>query len=113
MITAKNQNKVPIIDDHNANSMPVEQAIEGSGYTTVCANNNRSGLEGAVAVQPDVIILDHWAPEIDGNETLIQLKAEKSTQDIPVTMFIGDHQIADVSTSLELGVVDNKSTEEF
>ena len=105
-MTAENQQKVLVIDDDETILMQVEQVLEQNNYTPVCAKNGKEGLEKAETGQPDIIILDRRMPEMDGNETLIQLKANDRTKEIPVVMLTGDNQISDISTSFDLGAID-------
>lgn len=105
-MAANNQAKILIIDDDNVILMQVEQILEKSDYTTICVNNGKEGLEKATTEKPDAIILDRRMPDMDGNETLAQLKINKETQNIPVIMLTGDNQIADISHSFDLGAVD-------
>ena len=105
-MTAENQGKILIIDDDETILMQVEQILEQDNYTAVCTNCAQDGLGKASTEKPDAIILDRRMPKMDGNETLIQLKANESTQNIPVIMLTGDNQVSDVSTSFELGAVD-------
>lgn len=105
-MTAENQAKILVIDDEDTVLMQVEHILEENGYTAVCANDGLSGIEKAKAETPDAIILDRRMPEMDGNETLIELKANENTEKIPVIMLTGDNRVTDVSTSFELGAVD-------
>lgn len=105
-MTAENQGKILVIDDDDTILMQIEQILEQSSYTSVCARDGKAGLEKAGSEQPDAIILDRRMPEMDGNETLIQLKADETTKHIPVIMLTGDSRITDISTSLELGALD-------
>lgn len=56
--------------------------------------------------QPDAIVLDRQMPKMDGNQTLIELKADETICDIPVIMLTGTNRVSDVSCCLELGAVD-------
>ena len=105
-MTAENHAKILVIDDDDTILMQVEQALEQHSYTPVCANDGESGIKKATEEQPDLIILDRRMPEMDGNETLTQLKAENTTKNIPVIMLTGDSKVSDVASSLELGAVD-------
>ncbi len=103
---ASNKAKILIVDDNEVIRMQIEAILQQSGYTSVCAENGKSGLEKAITEQPHAIILDRRMPEMDGNMTLIQLKDNETTKDIPVIMLTGDDRVTDISTSLELGAVD-------
>lgn len=98
--------KILVIDDDEIIVMKVEQALSRQGYTSISANNGTTGLQYAIQEQPNLIILDRRMPEIDGNKTLIWLKADEKTKNIPVIMLTGDTRVSDISTSLELGAID-------
>lgn len=104
-MSAENQRKILVIDDDEITLMKVKQILEKNGYTIVCTNSGKSGLEKAAHEQPAAIILDRRMPEMDGNETLIELKSNDNTKNIPVMMLTSDNQISDVSSSFELGAV--------
>ena len=105
-MSAGSQAKILIIDDDETILMQVEKILTKNGYNPVCVNSGKEGLQKAFTEKPDVIILDRRMPEMDGNETLIELKADEYTKNIPVMMLTGDNRIEDVSSSLELGAVD-------
>lgn len=100
------QHKILIIDDDPVITMQVEQTLEQRNYKTASALNGRLGIEKAKEEIPDLILLDRRMPEMDGNLTLIELKADPETQNIPVIMLTGDQRVTDISTSFELGAVD-------
>ncbi len=105
-MSAENQVKILVIDDDGTILMQVEQILKKNGYTPVCANDGEIGLEKAISEHPDAIILDRKMPKMDGNETLMQLKANDLTKNVPVIMLTGDNRVTDISTSLDLGAVD-------
>lgn len=105
-MTMNNTTRVLIIDDDEIITMQVERILEKNGYAAICAHHGREGLEKAAAEKPDLIILDRRMPEMDGNETLIELKADHDIRHIPVIMLTGDQRVSDIRTSLDLGAVD-------
>ena len=56
------------------------------GFTVLTAESGSRGLLVAQEVKPDAIILDLMMPEMDGQETLAQLKRDPGTACIPVIM---------------------------
>ena len=105
-MNADTPQKILVIDDDEVILMQVEQILEQNHYRAICAGNGKTGLEKAAAQRPAAIILDRRMPEMDGNETLVELKAAAATRDIPVIMLTGDNAVSDVATSFELGAVD-------
>ncbi len=98
--------KILVIDDDPIITMQVEQILEQNNLTSITAENGLIGIEKAQQEQPDLILLDRRMPEMDGNMTLIQLKNNDITKDIPVIMLTGDQRTTDIATSFELGAVD-------
>lgn len=105
-MTTEEKTKVLVIDDDETVLVQVEKILSDHDYTPICARSGKSGIEKAQSENPALIILDRRMPEMDGNETLTQLKAHETTHDIPVIMLTGDNAIADVSKSFELGALD-------
>ena len=52
----------------------------------VDANGGLEGVRKAAAEKPDAILLDVMMPEMNGIETLRELKTRDATRDIPVIM---------------------------
>ena len=98
--------KILIIDDDNTILTAVETILENAGYTSVMALSGKEGIEKARNDNPDAIVLDRQMPEMDGNQVLIELRADESLRDIPVVMLTRDNRIGDVSSCLEMGAVD-------
>jgi len=58
--------KVLIIDDDQALLRLMSMAFEAAGFTTVAAENGRSGIRLAGAEHPDLVITDIVMPDIEG-----------------------------------------------
>jgi len=70
------------------------------GFRVATAVSGREGLEKAVQLQPDVILLDLWLPEIGGWEAAKRLKADERAKHIPIIIITGHSYIqADVLSS--------------
>lgn len=102
----KNMKKVLVVDDEKTTLAIVEAILEDNGYSVIVALNGTEGLMKARSHQPDAIVLDRQMPKMDGNQTLIELKADETICDIPVIMLTGTNRVSDVSCCLELGAVD-------
>jgi CheY-like chemotaxis protein len=63
--------------------------VEKGGHTVVDAPNGRVAVEKAKAEKPDLIVLDAEMPEMSGLEALQALKADPTTQTIPVYIYTG------------------------
>ena len=58
--------------------------LEFSGYSVKTVNNGREAIDQAVALQPDIILMDASMPVLDGWQATRELKSNPATQHIPV-----------------------------
>lgn len=58
--------------------------LEYSGFAVETVGNGRDAIDLAVALQPDLILMDVSMPVLDGWEATRALKANPATRDIPV-----------------------------
>lgn len=100
------QKTILVVDDDPIITMQVEQLLLQHNYTVLTAQNGQEGFNTAQEEQPDLILLDRRMPEMDGNATLIQLKNNDITKNIPVIMLTGDDRATDIATSFDLDAED-------
>lgn len=55
-----------IIDDGLQGAVLRAKVLQRHGYQVMIANDGQSGIDLADALQPDLILLDHVLPDIDG-----------------------------------------------
>ena len=66
-----------IVDDHTAFRTIVREVLEADGYDVVGeAPDGRAGLSAALALKPDVVLLDVRLPDMDGFAVALSLAAE-------------------------------------
>jgi len=58
--------------------------LEFSGFAVQTANNGREAVDQAVALQPDLILMDASMPVLDGWQATRELKSNPATHHIPV-----------------------------
>ncbi len=80
---------VLIVDDVPENLSVLHDALDEAGYKVLVATNGESALARARQALPDVILLDAIMPGIDGFEVARRLKADFSTQHIPIVFMTG------------------------
>lgn len=88
-------------DDEDFSALLKEIAIE-KGFDVMAENRGDKGFETAVEIIPDAIILDIGLPVMDGWTVLKKLKADKSTEHIPVHILSANENI---KKGKELGAV--------
>ncbi len=95
-----------IVDDTPANLQVLSAALSHEGYEVGIATNGESAIRQAQYRPPALILLDVQMPGIDGFETCRRLKADPTTQGIPVIFMTAladaDHKVQGFS----VGAVD-------
>jgi CheY-like chemotaxis protein len=95
-----------VVDDNETNRDMLSRRLRHQGYRVSMAEDGRRALQ-AVRDQPiDLVLLDVLMPEMDGYETLKQLKADASLRDIPVIMISALNEIQSVVRCIEHGAED-------
>lgn len=98
--------KILVVDDDVDTLRLVGLMLQRQGYQIVAANNGQQALSLAQNEKPDLIILDVMMPDMDGYEVTRQLRANPSTNNIPIIMFTAKSQVDDKVTGFESGVDD-------
>ena len=95
-----------IVDDTPTNLGMLCDFLTDSGFEVLVAIDGESAIEQAVYAQPNLILLDVLMPGIDGFETCRRLKANHSTQDIPVIFMTALGETVDKVRGFQVGAVD-------
>ncbi len=64
-----------IIEDNDNNLELIRFILELAGYKTRCAMTGLAGVQQALTIPPDFIILDIQLPDINGLEVLKRIRA--------------------------------------
>lgn len=80
---------VLIVDDIPENLALLHDALDEAGYTVLVATHGEAALQVAQQSRPDVILLDAMMPGMDGFEVARRLKADFTTQAIPIVFMTG------------------------
>jgi class 3 adenylate cyclase/CheY-like chemotaxis protein len=92
-----------VVDDVPDNVEVLQMRLERQGYEVVTAADGVEALEKLRALQPDLVLLDIMMPNMDGIETVKQIKADASLPFIPVLLVTARADAKDVITGLESG----------
>lgn len=76
--------RVLIIDDNPENITLLSKLLTDNNFEVFVAINGEKGIERAIQVQPDIILLDTLMPGKDGYEVCTILKSMKETLSIPI-----------------------------
>ena len=106
MNAKENAAVVLIVDDLPENLSMLHDALDDAGYKVLVATNGESALARARQTLPNVILLDAVMPGIDGFEVARRLKADFSTQHIPIVFMTGLTETEHVVAAFEAGSSD-------
>ncbi|MEC0272448.1 MULTISPECIES: response regulator transcription factor [Peribacillus] len=96
--------KILVVDDEQSIVTLLQYNLEQAGYTVITALDGEQGLEAAVDIRPDLVVLDLMLPKMDGLEVCKQLRQQKIN--IPILMLTAKDDEFDKVLGLELGADD-------
>lgn len=76
--------RILIVEDNPKNLKLIRDLLQFKGYQTIEADSAEAGIELAREQHPTLILMDIQLPGIDGREAMKVLKADASTQQIPI-----------------------------
>ena len=95
-----------IVDDNAANLGVLFDCLDHAGFEVLVAQDGESALQKVAYRAPDLVLLDVMMPGINGFETCRRLKADVSTQDIPVIFMTALSDTDDKVKGLSVGAAD-------
>jgi DNA-binding NtrC family response regulator len=96
--------KILVIDDEPILRDSLEIALKTSGYEVTTARTGEEGLEIFQKENPDLVLLDHWLPGINGDDVLRQIK--ERDPEIPVIIMTAQGSIELAVKSMKIGAFD-------
>ena len=96
--------RILIVDDEDDIREVAQVSLElVGGYEVLTASSGCAGVERARGAQPDAILLDVMMPAMDGPATLVALRADPRTRDIPVVFLTAKTHAAERQRLGQLG----------
>lgn len=99
----KKKYTVLIIDDNEQISTLLSIYLKAKGFTVKCADNGADGLAQIGRSRPDLVLLDITMPRMDGFDTLLGIKSNPKTKDVPVVMCTDHSSMKDVEKCCKWG----------
>ena len=93
-----------IVEDDPAMLRGLKDNFEYAGYNVATACEGEQGLDAALDLEPDLILLDIMLPGMNGYEICRRLRAEELT--MPIIMLTAKSQESDVVLGLNIGASD-------
>jgi CheY-like chemotaxis protein len=81
--------KILVIDDDKDIRVVISEILDQSGYEVFTAGSGQQGLDLAVQMIPNLIILDIMMPGMDGWSVLTKLQNKPALADVPVIILSG------------------------
>jgi signal transduction histidine kinase/CheY-like chemotaxis protein len=95
------------IEDNHVNVLLVEELVKSlGGLAIVSEPTGAAGVARAIALRPDLVLIDLQLPDFDGYEVLRRLRAEPRTQAIPCVALSANAMREDIERGLATGFVD-------
>ncbi|MHC4636183.1 MAG: response regulator [Planctomycetota bacterium] len=95
-----------VIDDDNAIHEIVKQNLSRNGFEVHKAVDGPTGIDAAIKIIPELILLDIMMPGMNGLEVLSTLKHNERTSNIPVFMITAEKLVGDIDRAFEIGADD-------
>ncbi len=99
-----NQYRILIVDDDQEFLTLIERGLSFSGYDITSAKSGAEAVELTKRILPHVVLLDMMMPEMDGIETLRQIR--QFDRDVKVVIISGMHDVQAARDAISLGAVD-------
>jgi CheY-like chemotaxis protein len=98
--------KILIVEDNEMNLDMLSRLLARAGFTVVSAVDGLSGVEAAKRELPDLVLMDMSLPEIDGWEATRRIKADPTTQKVPIIALTAHAMATDRDQAMAAGCDD-------
>jgi signal transduction histidine kinase len=106
-LTNNNKKNVLYIEDNPLNLELVEQILTKSTHINLLsAPNALDGIKMALALAPDLILMDINLPDMHGTEAFQRLQTITDTKNIPVIALTADAMDVDIKKAMNMGFAD-------
>lgn len=95
--------KILVIDGEEPVRRMISKILETCGYKVVTAEDGRSGVVRAFTERPDLILIDLAMPGMEGRQAIAGIKADLSTEAIPVIVLTAESTKENILEAKALG----------
>lgn len=93
-------------EGNEANHMTISSYLRAKGYSLLLAQSGPAAISLAQDHQPDVVLMDVQIPDLDGLETMRQMRLDPSLVDMPIIVLTTLATMVDRDRCLEAGATD-------
>jgi signal transduction histidine kinase len=105
-VGAATKSRILVVDDISKNLQVIGTMLRNVGYEVMPAGTGAQALERVKVRVPDLVLLDLMMPEMDGLEVCRRLKADPTTQQIPIIFLTASNEMEQLVKGFEVGAVD-------
>lgn len=98
--------KILIVDDVTSNVLLLKILLTNEKFQICTASNGHQCVEVARSEHPDLILLDVMMPELNGFDTVVILKKDPLTADIPIIFLTALNSPSDLVHGFQVGAHD-------
>lgn len=95
--------KILIVDDEPNIVMSLEYTFKKNNFEVFIARDGQEALDILETAEPNIIILDIMMPNVDGYNTLEQIKKQEKLKDTKVIFLSAKNKEKDIEKGLSLG----------
>ena len=95
------------IEDNAVNTLLVEQLLaRWSAVRFVAAADGTTGIQMAVSLRPDLVLLDMQLPDLDGMDVLKRLRGHADLRDMPIVVLSAGAMPEEIALARSHGAID-------
>ena len=98
--------KILLVDDSETVLLMERMILKKEPYQLITAKNGMEGIEKALAVKPDLILMDVVMPEMNGFEAVRSLRQRDATRSVPIVMVTTQAEAESMEAGYESGCSD-------
>ena len=106
MVYSRAMPKILIVEDNEMNRDMLSRRLERRGFTVVMAVDGAEGVAMSKTERPDLILMDMSLPIMNGWEATRAVRADASTEAIPVIALTAHSMPGDREKAMEAGCDD-------
>lgn len=95
-----------IVDDKIDMLLGLGAFLESHGYSVKYTHSGEEALQFLKLIQPDLILLDLFMPDMDGLQVCERIKGHLNYQDIPILFLTASRDEEHLISAFEIGAVD-------
>jgi len=98
--------KILLVDDSETVLLMERMILKKEPYQLITAKNGMEGVEKALEIKPDLILMDVVMPEMNGFDAVKWLRQSDTTRSVPIVMVTTQAEAESMEAGYESGCSD-------